>query len=134
MNMPAMKRQVRTPYDEVVARVRDALASEGFGVLTTIDIQKTLADKIGAAIPRYQILGACNPKLAHHALQMDRDVGVLLPCNVAIYEDGGEGDERLTTISVVDPVQAIAPFGDDRLQGFAQEVRARLQRVLEGVR
>jgi uncharacterized protein (DUF302 family) len=130
MTMPAIKRELTTSYDDLLTTVPEALATEGFGVLTQIDVQQTLKKKIGADFRRYMILGACNPALAHQALQVDIDVGVLLPCNVVIYEkdDGG------TVISAVDPVQAIGVFGDEALREAAVEVRTRLARALERLR
>jgi uncharacterized protein (DUF302 family) len=126
-----MKRTVPGPasYDEVMASVRDALAAEGFGVLTEIDVKATLKKKLDQDFRRYDILGACNPPLAHRALTNSIDVGVLLPCNVVLYEN----DDGSTTVSAVDPKLAIAEFGDDELKTIADEVHDRLARVLEAL-
>ncbi len=114
-------------YDEMLERVPEALKAEGFGVLTEIDVKETLKQKIDVDFRRYKILGACNPPLAHRALQSDLDVGVLLPCNVVLYEtdDGG------TVVSAVDPAAAIGEFGNDDLRDIAKDVKERLGRVLE---
>jgi uncharacterized protein (DUF302 family) len=125
-----MKRELTTSYDDLLVSVPEALATEGFGVLTQIDVKQTLKKKIDVDFRRYMILGACNPALAHQALGVDIDVGVLLPCNVVIYEN----DDGGTVISAVDPVQAIGVFGNDALREAAVEVRARLARALEKVR
>jgi uncharacterized protein (DUF302 family) len=130
MTMPTMKRELTTSYDDLLVSVPEALATEGFGVLTQIDVKQTLKKKIDVDFRRYMILGACNPALAHQALGVDIDVGVLLPCNVVIYEN----DDGGTVISAVDPVQAIGVFGNDALREAAVEVRARLARALEKVR
>ena len=130
MTMPTMKRELTTSYDDLLVSVPEALATEGFGVLTQIDVKQTLKKKIDVDFRRYMILGACNPALAHQALGVDIDVGVFLPCNVVIYEN----DDGGTVISAVDPVQAIGVFGNDALREAAVEVRARLARALEKVR
>jgi uncharacterized protein (DUF302 family) len=120
-----MRRTVAGSYDDVLARVPELLKDEGFGVLTRIDVKATLKEKLGVDFRRHQILGACNPSLAHRALSADPAISVLLPCNVAVWEeDGGR-----VTVSAVDPMQTMAA-ADVRFQPVAAEVRARLQRVL----
>ena len=89
---------VRVPFTEAVARVRDALKTQGFGVLTEIDVRATLHEKIGADMEDYLILGACNPPLAHRALAADRRIGLLLPCNVVVRAGAGQ-----TVIEALDP-------------------------------
>jgi uncharacterized protein (DUF302 family) len=121
-----MRKTVRTGYDEVLANVPDLLQAEGFGVLTRIDVKKTLKEKLGADFRRYDILGACNPQLAFQALQAMPAIGVMLPCNVTVYE----ADDGATVVTAVDPLQTIAA-ADPTLQPVAAEVRARLARVLE---
>jgi uncharacterized protein (DUF302 family) len=123
-----MKKTVSRGYDEVLAKVPELLQAEGFGVLTRIDVKKTLKEKIGADFRRYEILGACNPKLAHQALQAEPAIGVMLPCNVTVYE----ADDGATVVTAVDPLQTIAA-ADPRLEAVATEVRARLSRVLSGL-
>ncbi|MBS1124353.1 MAG: hypothetical protein H6Q90_6581 [Deltaproteobacteria bacterium] len=111
-------------YDAVLAKLPDALKTEGFGVLTEIDVRETLRAKLGVEFRRYKILGACNPTLAHQALQAELGVGVMLPCNLTVYEDGDR-----TVVTAIDPMQTIAAQHPGLLP-IAQEVRARLGRVL----
>lgn len=124
--MPQLKRTLAIGYDQALVAVVDALKSEGFGVLTEIDIQNTLKAKLGVEFRRYKILGACNPPLAHRALQADLDVGLMLPCNVVVYED----DQRHAVVSAVDPMQTMAA-DHPTLLPIAEEVRAKLTRVLD---
>jgi uncharacterized protein (DUF302 family) len=120
-----MQRELRATYDEALGKVVDALKAEGFGVLTEVDVQSTLKNKIGVDFRRYKILGACNPPLAHEALQIDLTAGLMMPCNVVVYEtDGGRAG-----VVAVDPAQATA--GQPQLTGVAERVRTKLQRVLE---
>ena len=116
---------VPAPYDDVLARLPDVLKSEGFGVLTQIDVRETLREKLGVEFRRYKILGACNPPLAYRALQADLAIGVMLPCNIIAYEDGAN-----TIVIAVDPMATIAAKSD-ALRPIAEEVRAKLARVLE---
>jgi uncharacterized protein (DUF302 family) len=120
-----MKRSLAVDYDAAVARLPEALKTEGFGVLTEIDVRDTLQAKLGVEHRRYKIFGACNPPLAYRALQAELDVGVMLPCNVVVYE---EGDHAV--VIAIDPMQTIAA-GSDALRPIAEEVRARLSRVLD---
>ncbi|MFP3941655.1 MAG: DUF302 domain-containing protein [Thermoanaerobaculia bacterium] len=116
--------RVDLPYEEAVERATEALQAEGFGVLTEIDVKATLKKKIDADFRRYVILGSCNPELAHRALQAELDIGMLLPCNVIVYEDG-DG----SVVSILDP-QAMMEFtGNPELEPIAREARERLQRV-----
>ena len=123
--MPGIQKVVSLPYDAVLARLPDALKAEGFGVLTQIDVRDTLREKLGVEFRRYKILGACNPPLAYRALQAELGVGVMLPCNVVVYEDG----ER-TVVVAIDPMETIAA-GSAALRPIAEEVRGKLVRVLE---
>jgi uncharacterized protein (DUF302 family) len=114
-------------YDAAIGAITEALKAEGFGVLTTIDVQATLKQKLGADMPPYTILGACNPPLAHRALTAELEIGLLLPCNVIVYVDtGGQ-----TTVSAIDPEAQFMIVGRAELAELAQEVRARLRRALE---
>jgi uncharacterized protein (DUF302 family) len=122
-------RALDTPFDEALARVPPALAAEGFGVLTEIDVQGTLKKKLGVDFRRYRILGACNPGFAHEALGRTLDVGMLLPCNVVVYET----DDGRTVVSAVDPMQTIAAQGDPVLRAIAEQVQARLKRVIDSL-
>jgi uncharacterized protein (DUF302 family) len=121
-----MVKETQLSYDDVLAKLPDLLKAEGFGVLTRIDVKATLKEKLGVDFKRYQILGACNPKFAHQALSTDESVGVLLPCNVVVYDKDGGG----TIVRAIDPIQTMAG-ADPRFAEVATEVRARLGRVLE---
>ncbi len=123
------KRTLELPLEEAERRIREELEKEGFGILTEIDVKATLKKKLDVDFRRYKILGACNPPIAHRALSADLDVGVLLPCNVLVYE----GDEGKTVISAVDPERAMGPFGGEELAELAKDVRARLVRAVEAV-
>jgi uncharacterized protein (DUF302 family) len=116
----------RLDFDDAVERVREELKTEGFGVLCEIDVQATLRAKLGVESDRYIILGACNPPLAHRALQAEPDLGVLLPCNVVVYERDGK-----TQISAVDAERMLSIVGSDELAETAAEVRRRLSAVVE---
>lgn len=115
-------------FDDAIARVREELASEGFGVLTEIDAQATLREKLGVEMERYLILGACNPAFAHAALELEPEIGVLLPCNVVVYEQDGS-----TLVSAVDAERMLSVVGREDLSAIADEVRGRLAGVVERV-
>lgn len=117
------------PFDEALAKIPEALKAEGFGVLTEIDVQATLKKKLDVDFRRYRILGACNPRFAHQALQHSLDVGMLMPCNVIVYET----DDRKTVVSAVDPMQTMAAQGDPAMRPLAEEVRQKLQRVIDSL-
>lgn len=121
---------VRTelPFDEAVARTRAALKEQGFGVLTEIDVQQTLRDKLGEETERYLILGACNPPLAHRALGVDRRIGLLLPCNVVVRE-AGDG----TIVEALDPEIMVRATGEPGFEPVATEAAARLRKALAGL-
>jgi uncharacterized protein (DUF302 family) len=122
-------RTLDVPFEEALARVPPALGAEGFGVLTEIDVQATFKKKLDVDFRKYRILGACNPSFAHEALGHTLDVGMLLPCNVVVYET----DEG-TVVSAVDPMQTMAAQGGDpALRTIAEQVRARLQRVIDSL-
>jgi uncharacterized protein (DUF302 family) len=114
------------PYQEAVERVRTELKTEAFGVLCEIDVQATMREKLGVEGEPYLILGACNPPLAHQALQAEPDLGVLLPCNVVVYRRGGE-----THISAVDPERMLSIVDNGELAPVAAEVKGRLRAVVE---
>ncbi|HEU5169285.1 MAG TPA: DUF302 domain-containing protein [Gemmatimonadales bacterium] len=121
---------VRLEYEDAVTRMRDALAAEGFGIITEIDVAATLWKKLGVEFRPYVILGACNPALAHEALQAERDIGLLLPCNVVVYA----GDEPGTsTVAALDPEALLGLTGRPEVAPLAAEVRARLARALASV-
>jgi uncharacterized protein (DUF302 family) len=126
----AFKNTIAAPMDEAEDLVRAALAAEGFGVITEIDFQATLKEKLDVDFRPYKVLGACNPPLAYQALRADLDIGLLLPCNVLIYE----GDEPGTTVvAAIDPVKQLGVAGRDDMGDLAEEVGARLRRVVDGL-
>jgi len=116
------------PFTEAVTRARHELSCEGFGVLSEIDVQATLAKKLGVQREPYLILGACNPSLAHQALEAEPELGVLLPCNVVVYQEHGQ-----THIAAVDAERMLSIVGNDELASTAGEVRRRLEAVVERV-
>jgi uncharacterized protein (DUF302 family) len=118
-------RDLDQPFQEVLDRVRDGLKDEGFGVITEIDVQRTMKEKLGIDGRPHVILGACNPKYAHEALNVEDDLGLLLPCNVVVYEKG-EGSR----VAVINAGAMMGMVGNDRLAPIADEVQARLDRVL----
>jgi len=113
-------------FDEVVSCTIDALKNEGFGVLTDINVSETLKKKIGVEFPRYRILGACNPALAHEALKLENKVGTMLPCNVVV-RDAGNGQ---TEVAAIDPVASMQAIDNPELKRAAEQVRAKLERVV----
>ena len=122
------KKHLAMDVDEAEAVVRDALAAEGFGVLTEIDVAATFREKLGIDRPPYRILGACNPSLANRAIEAEDDAGLLLPCNVALYADG-EG----CTVAILNPVTMVDLTGNASLQGVADEAARRLDRVMGAI-
>lgn len=123
--MNALKKTLSIPYDVALQKVPEALKTEGFGVLTTIDMKDTLKKKIDADFRRYSILGACNPKLAFQALGTSLEVGTLLPCNVIVYEEGSG-----SVVQAVDPLRSVGALDDPRFHELAKDVRAKLERAL----
>lgn len=121
-----IRKKLHSTYEEALSRVPEALEAEGFGVLTEIDIQTTLRQKLGVDFRRYKILGACNPPFAHEALQADLEVGLLLPCNVVVYED----DDRRAVVLAIDPTKTMAGVGNPKLAGLADAVKQKLVRAL----
>jgi uncharacterized protein (DUF302 family) len=121
---------VNLPFDRALARTRDALASEGFGILTEIDVAGTLRKKLEVEFRPYVILGACNPALAHRALSAELDIGLLLPCNVIVY--AADSPDR-TVVAALDPVAALSLTDNDAVKPVAQEARVKLQRALASI-
>ncbi|MFQ5890960.1 MAG: DUF302 domain-containing protein [Gemmatimonadota bacterium] len=130
MRRYALKTSVDLPFDEADQRVRQELEKEGFGILTEIDVKETLKKKLEVEFRPYRILGACNPPLAHRALSAETEIGLLLPCNVVVYE----GDDANTSVvAAVDPVVQLGVTENEELESLAREVRARLERVLDAL-
>ena len=121
-----LRTEVDRPYDETVARVREALMEQGFGVLTEIDVRKTLKEKIDVDVDPQIILGACNPRLAHRALEADPRIASLLPCNVVVRTEGGR-----TIIEAVNPQLLADVSGSPALGAIAEEAGSRIQAALD---
>ena len=120
---------LKTSFEQAIQITMDALKTEGFGVLTQIDVRTTLKDKINVDFRRYVILGACNPVLAHRALSANLDVGLLLPCNVTVHEAGDE-----VVITAVDPMQMLGVLKEDSaVQAVAVEARIKLEKVISSI-
>ena len=122
----AFGKTVDLPFQRAVERATQALAAEGFGVLTEIDVAATLHRKLGETVPPYRILGACNPQLAHRAIAAEPRIGALLPCNVVVREDA----QGAVHVEFMDPEAVLGLVGRPELVPIATEVRARLQRVM----
>jgi uncharacterized protein (DUF302 family) len=121
----AFGKKVNMGFDQAVAAVTQALAREGFGVLTEIDVQATLKKKLGIERPPYRILGACNPQFAAQAIEAEPQIGALLPCNVVVREDAGK-----TVVEFMDPDAVLQLVQRPEIGKIAAEVRSRLQRVM----
>ncbi|HEX6499791.1 MAG TPA: DUF302 domain-containing protein [Micromonosporaceae bacterium] len=118
--------RLSAPFARTVDRVRAALKEQGFGVLTEIDVQSTLREKVGVAMEDYVILGACNPPLAHLALDADRDIGLLLPCNVVVRSDGPDA----TVVQALDPQIMVQVSDQPQVKRVADEAAVRLRSAL----
>lgn len=116
------------PYEEAIPRVTEALKKEGFGVLTEINVKETIKKKLDKDFPKYVILGACNPQLAYRALTSETEIGLLLPCNVIVYEQEGK-----TVVSAQDPEAALSIVGNAEVAPVAKEARERLVRVIDAL-
>jgi uncharacterized protein (DUF302 family) len=120
---------LKVSFDEAVARVKDELKKEGFGILTEIDVQETLKKKLNVDFRKYRILGACNPPFAYQALQAEDKIGTMLPCNV-IVQELAQGNVEVAAIDSIASMQAIK---NPKLQGIAEQVQAKLKRVIESL-
>ena len=123
-------REVPLSYEKAVERVTETLKGQGFGILTEINVKETLKKKLDKDFTKYVILGACNPPLAYRALSEEIDIGLLLPCNVNVYEDPHTGK---TVVSAIDPQVLVDVTGRSDLQALAQEVRSKLSAAIEAV-
>jgi len=124
----AITRTVDTPFAETIDRVTTALAAEGFGILTTIDVQATMKKKLDLDVAPYVILGACNPNLASKGLEIEPDLGVLLPCNVIVREDGAR-----VVVSAMEPLAAMRLAGNEAIEPIATEARERIERAMGAI-
>jgi len=126
MARSGLRKTLHIGFDEALVRVPEALKAEGFGVLTEVDVRQTLQRKLGVEFRRYRILGACNPSFAHEALQTDLAAGLMMPCNVVVYED----DHGRANVLAVDPIKSAEATGDPRLIELAGSVQEKLERAL----
>ncbi len=131
MSDPAygIARHVGVGYEEALSMVREALKEQGFGVLTEIDVKKTMKEKLDVDFKPYVILGACNPPLAHQALTAEPDIGLLLPCNVVVYEEG----PAAAMVEAIAPLAALGVVGNPGLDQVAEQAQARLTAALDAV-
>ena len=127
----ALSTELRTSFDDAVARTRAALAEQGFGVLTEVDVKATLKAKLGHDMEDYLILGACNPPLAHRAVEVDRQIGVLLPCNVVIRTDPDHAD--IVLVEAMNPRLLVDVTGEPKLNPIAEEVTGKLQAAIDSL-
>ena len=121
-------KRVELHFEEALGKVKAELAEEGFGILAEIDMQKTLREKLGVDFPRYVTLEVCNPPNAKRSLELEREVGLLLPCNVIVYEHKGEN-----RVAAVKPTVVLGVAGNPALDGIAREIEAKLKRALDRV-
>jgi len=124
----AMKAELPLTFREALERVKRALLEQGFGTLTEVDVRAVLKEKLGMEFRRYAILGACNPRLSSRALAADLEAGLVLPCNVVVYEEGEKA-----VVLIADPETMMAPLGKPELHAVAREAKARLERVVAGL-
>jgi len=121
-------KKLGVPFNEAVEKVKEGLASEGFGILTEIDVKATMKKKLDVDYDNYVILGACNPEFAHQALQTEKEIGLLLPCNVIVYEENSQAK-----VSAIVPSVAMSMVDDPKLGEIAQEVEKRLKKIIDNL-
>ena len=119
-------KQFTAPFDKVLNKVKEELKNEGFGILTKIDVKEKFKEKLSIDFPRYLILGACNPKMAHKALSSEWNIGLVLPCNVIVYEK-----DQKVGVGIIRPTKAMMNIQNNDLAKIALEVEAKLKRVFE---
>ena len=122
-------KKVALSYEDALDKVTSELQKEGFGVLTEIDVRETLKKKLDIDTKKYKILGACNPSLAHQALSAEPEIGLLLPCNVVVFE----GEDGKTTVAAIDARKMMGVVGRDDIEPIAEQVNVKLKRVIENV-
>lgn len=127
----ALSTNLKTNFDDAVARTREALSEQGFGVLTEIDVKSTLKAKLDEDMENYLILGACNPPLAHRAIGVDRQIGLLLPCNVVVRSD--PDDPQTTLVEAMNPQLLVDVTGEPQMQPIAEDVTKRLQAAIDAL-
>lgn len=127
----ALSTVLHTSFDDAVTRTREALAGQGFGILTEIDMQATLKAKLGEDMEQYLILGACNPPLAHRAVDVNRQIGLLLPCNVVVRAD--PANEAAVLVEAMDPQVLVDVTGEEQLKPVADEVAAKLRAAIDSL-
>ncbi|HHD12068.1 MAG TPA: DUF302 domain-containing protein [Deltaproteobacteria bacterium] len=125
----SIKRKVNLSYEEAEKKIREALAEEGFGILTEIDVKATLKKKLDKDFRKYIILGACNPPYAYRALTIEPEIGVFMPCNVLVYEN----EDGTTTVSAMDPVAAMEVVANPELNELAREIKEKIERALNSI-
>ena len=123
------RKELNAPFDQVVEMVTEELKKEGFGILTKIDVKEKFKEKLGIDFKNYVILGACSPSHAHRAILEEEDIGLLLPCNVIVYEQ-----EDNTVVSIIKPTTGMGMIDNEALRQIAQEVEAKLKRVFDSVK
>ncbi|MEB2322456.1 MAG: DUF302 domain-containing protein [Sorangiineae bacterium] len=130
MNVQNMgiRRELPMSFDEALAKVPEALKAEGFGILTEIDVKETMKKKLDVEFARYRILGACNPPAAHKVLSAEPEIGLLLPCNVIVYDQNGK-----TVVSAFNPLHISAFIDKPEIKAVAEEIAAKLTRVVESL-
>lgn len=126
--MYGYKKQINLPYDQAVAKTREELAKEGFGVMTEIDVKATLKKKLNVDFDDYIILGACNPPFAYQALKVIKDVGVMMPCNLVVYKDNGQ-----TFVEAVMPTILMNFFQNEQLKPVAEQIEAKIKKVVDSL-
>jgi uncharacterized protein (DUF302 family) len=122
-------KMLKVSFDEAVSRVKDELKKEGFGILTEIDVQDALKKKLNVDFRKYRILGACNPPFAYQALQAEDKIGTMLPCNVIVQES----DKGSVEVAAIDPIASMQAIRNPKLQGVAEQVQAKLKKVIESL-
>ncbi|MFQ5474496.1 MAG: DUF302 domain-containing protein [Candidatus Nanoarchaeia archaeon] len=126
--MYGYKKEVGTSYEDAVEKTKEELKNEGFGILTEIDVKETLKKKLDVDFDKYAILGACNPPFAYKALQTERDVGLMLPCNVIVYELDGK-----VFVSAILPMVAMGMIDNEDLREIAEQIEKKLKKVIDHI-